>query len=160
MKRKILGIVSILPIVLICRSTLADSSALLDNSVEPAVISAQEQASTELLARLDNAELVIAIRVEVALEQLNAALSTEGHLFSEGVKYGVNVTEVWKGEFPVPESLVYFEVPLSSCFHTLAKDTDYLLTIEQSHESEIHIRSCEDIVRKEEISDNITALYR
>ncbi len=127
--------------------------------VEPTGSELNKDEST-IEERLSEADLVLSVRIEVALEQINMALSSRGRFFSEGVRYGANISEVWKGDYPDLEALLYFNVPLSACYRTLEKNTDYLLMVRAPKKGEIQVQSCQDIARRDEVAENIAALYQ
>ncbi|BFM06431.1 hypothetical protein [Halioxenophilus aromaticivorans] len=99
-----------------------------------------------LQQRIDNAEVVAAITVETAMEQINLALSKNGRFVSEGVRYGAVVDEVWKGRLTVGEDLIKFNVSLNNCYKTLALAEEYLVLARLNNSGELAIDSCDDFV--------------
>ncbi|WP_317930616.1 hypothetical protein [Halioxenophilus sp. WMMB6] len=112
----------------------------------------------QLLERMSTVDLVMAVRVDVALEQINLALSRDGNYVSEGVRYGVTVDAVWKGSPLTEQGLVYFNVPLNKCYRTMLKNSDYLLLVNTADDGTIRIESCDDIVPREVVSDQFAAI--
>lgn len=112
---------------------------------------------TSLQERTDSAEIVAAIRVETAMEQINMALSKNGRFVSEGVRYGVTIEDVWKGVVPERDQLQSFSVSLEKCYKTLAAATEYLVFTQLGENGEFLINSCEDFVLLSEVNAPLAA---
>ncbi len=112
-------------------------------------VSAESFTLTEgesLQQRVEQADVVAAIKIATAMERINLALSKNGRFVSEGVRYGAEVQEVWKGDLAVAESLIQFNVSLQVCYRTLALDTEYLVLATLGENGELQINSCENFV--------------
>ena len=99
-----------------------------------------------LNSRIQDAQVVAAIKIATAMERINLALSKNGRFVSEGVRYGAEVEEVWKGDLTVTETLIRFTVSLQDCYKTLVIDTQYLVLAQMADNGELQIDSCDNFV--------------
>lgn len=109
------------------------------------------QGADRVQERMAGAEIVAAIRVDTAMDQINLALSKNGNFVSEGVRYNAAVAEVWKGSVPSEHSYVAFNVPLSACYKTLHTATEYLVFTRLDKNGEFQINACSDFVLLSEV---------
>jgi len=114
-----------------------------------------DDGSLPLTDRFASADVVATVKVESAMEQINLALSKQGRFVSEGVRYGVQVEDVWKGDLAITEDLLFFNVPLDACYKTLTPDTEYLLIATRKSNGELEFKSCDNFVLRSDVSQRI-----
>lgn len=144
------AVVALLTLLGVMAPILAGAASLPDKTHKKIASLVESGTYSDALKQsVNDADWVATVTVQVVQDLLNPTLSSQGRFASDGVRYGVIVEQLYKGE-PNPatdeQELVYFSVPLQVCYHYLQRGGQYLLVATQNSRGQLSVAGCQAMV--------------
>lgn len=96
-------------------------------------------------SNVDDFTLVVDVKIENALNQVNPALSAGGYIVADSIVYKMTVMEVVKGDKSFADNKLSLKIPLTACHRLLNKGQRYILQVDANDLDSAHVESCDNL---------------